>query len=387
MRRGLAAFLAGLCLISSLTVPAFAAEAPETSAVSAILVDAYSGRVLYEKNAEEERAIASITKLMTALVAVESTADLSQMVKIEREDTLTEGSSMYLKVGEELTLEELLYGLLLVSGNDAALAVARICAGDVETFVSWMNQKAVELGMEHTHFSNPNGLSDEAHYSTAADMAKLACSVMEHDTLASIVGTKSISFGMRTMTNHNKLLWQYEGCVGMKTGYTDKAGRTLVSCAEREGQRLIAVTLWDRDDWKDHAALFDYGFQNWAGQTLCTAERDFRSLPVNGSLVRFVPVRTQSGLSYPLGAEERVTAKIALPEIVEAPVNEDSIAGSLRFYLNGEEIGMTYLVYSRDVRSDRPIEMSLLDRLKSFLRQGKQVHYEASFYHNKMGLY
>ena len=257
MKRVFAAAAAALLCLTWLPLSAHGAGTPGVSASCAILVDAESGRVLMEKNAHEERAIASITKLMTALVAVESTSDLDRAVTIQKEWTLAEGSSMYLREGEELTLRELLYGLLLVSGNDAALAIAGFCAGDVDTFVEWMNLRAKELGMEHTHFVNPNGLPAEGHYSTAADMAKLAIVVMEQPDLAEIVGTKSVTMAGRTMTNHNKLLWRYEGCVGMKTGYTDAAGRTLVSCAERDGQRLIAVTLNAPNDWADHAAMFD----------------------------------------------------------------------------------------------------------------------------------
>ena len=251
-------FAAVLLTLAVLLCPSVRAAGPGISAASAILIDGESGRVLYAQNAEEERPIASITKLMTALVAVESHPDLSEVVTIRPEWTGVEGSSMYLKAGEELTLEALLYGLLLASGNDAAVAIAGFCAGDVDTFVAWMNDKAAELGMEHTHFENPNGLNDEGHYSTAADMAALARVVMEHEALAKIVGTRSITVAGRTLTNHNKLLWRYEGCTGLKTGYTDRAGRTLVSCAERDGQRLIAVTLNDPNDWADHAALFDY---------------------------------------------------------------------------------------------------------------------------------
>jgi D-alanyl-D-alanine carboxypeptidase len=215
--------LAALLLYAQLSLPA-AAAAPDNSAVSAILMDGESGRVLYEKNADEKRQIASITKLMTALVAVESTPHLTDLVTIKPEWTRAEGTSMYLKAGEQVSLETLLYGLLLVSGNDAALAVAGYCAGDVDTFVDWMNQRAATLGMENTHFANPNGLNDDGHCSTAADMAKLALECMKNETIAKIVSTKSINIGTRTFTNHNKLLWQYEGCVGMKTGYTELAG-------------------------------------------------------------------------------------------------------------------------------------------------------------------
>ena len=310
-------FAAVLLTLAVLLCPSVRAAGPGISAASAILIDGESGRVLYAQNAEEERPIASITKLMTALVAVESHPDLSEVVTIRPEWTGVEGSSMYLKAGEELTLEALLYGLLLASGNDAAVAIAGFCAGDVDTFVAWMNDKAAELGMEHTHFENPNGLNDEGHYSTAADMAALARVVMEHEALAKIVGTRSITVAGRTLTNHNKLLWRYEGCTGLKTGYTDRAGRTLVSCAERDGQRLIAVTLNDPNDWADHAALFDYGFAHYRSAMLALANRTFRMLPVTGSLNRFVPVYTASDVYYPLTEGELVKARVELPERVE----------------------------------------------------------------------
>ena len=177
MKRVLAGLVAAVCLV--IGMPWARGAAPSTSAASVILVDGDSGRVLYEHNAHERRPIASITKLMTALVAVESTPDLAQEVTIKAEYTRAEGSSMYLREGEVLTLEALLYGLLLASGNDAALAVAGACAGDVDTFVAWMNQWAADLGMEDTHFANPNGLNDNNHYSTAADMALLARVVMD----------------------------------------------------------------------------------------------------------------------------------------------------------------------------------------------------------------
>ena len=173
---------------------------------------------------------------------------------------MAEGSSMYLRPGEKLTLETLLYGLLLSSGNDAALAVTE-CMGGAVPFVARMNEKAAELGMENTHFANPNGLDDEAHYSTAEDMAKLAAAAMDDPVLRRVASTRTAHIGGRTLTNHNKLLSRVEGCVGLKTGYTRAAGRTLVSCAERDGVRLVAVTLQDGDDWNDHASLYEQGFR------------------------------------------------------------------------------------------------------------------------------
>ena len=365
MKRVIAGLLAVFCLAGG-TPPARGA-APSTSAASAILVDAGSGRVLYAYNAHERRPIASITKLMTALVAVESTPDLDREVTVREEYTRAEGSSMYLREGEVLTLETLLYGLLLASGNDAALAVAGACAGDVDTFVSWMNQRAADLGMEDTHFANPNGLHDDNHYSTAADMALLARAVLEQPVLAEIVATKSITIGERTLVNHNKLLWRYEGCTGMKTGYTDAAGRTLVSCAQREGQQLIAVTLHDPDDWVDHAALFDYGFEVYPSFSLARAGKQVRTLPVTGSLNRFVGVETDRDVSYPLTGEERVRAEIVLPQQVQAPVEAGQIAGRMTFYLEDQVIGQTYLVYSQGVADDTAQKRSLFGRLLDWI--------------------
>ena len=167
---------------------------------------------------------------------------------------------MYLKPGDRVTVEELLYGLLLCSGNDAALALTE-CAGGAAPFVALMNEKAAALGMAHTSFANPNGLDAEGHYSTARDMAALAAAAMDDPTFRRLCSSRRVTIGQRTMENHNRLLRQVEGCVGLKTGYTKAAGRTLVSCAERNGCRLVVVTLRDGDDWADHAALYEYGFR------------------------------------------------------------------------------------------------------------------------------
>lgn len=254
-RRILAALWAAVSLIGCLTA---VTEAVEVSAAAAVLMDADSGRLLYEKNGEKRMLIASTTKLMTALVALEQ-GGLQQEITVTG-GHMAEGSSMYLRPGEKLTLETLLYGLLLSSGNDAALAVTE-CMGGAVPFVARMNEKAAELGMENTHFANPNGLDDEVHYSTAEDMARLAAAAMDDPVLRRVASTRTARIGGRTLTNHNKLLSRVEGCVGLKTGYTRAAGRTLVSCAERDGVRLVAVTLQDGDDWNDHASLYEQGFR------------------------------------------------------------------------------------------------------------------------------
>lgn len=245
-----------LCLIFCIT-PAVA-EALEVSATAAVLMDADMGQVLYEKNGDRQMLIASTTKIMTALVVLEHAAP-DDVITVTP-NHMAEGSSMYLRAGEAVRVEELLYGLLLCSGNDAALALTE-CAGGLTPFVALMNEKAAALGMAHTSFANPNGLDADGHYSTARDMAVLAAAAVENPTFRRICSSRSVTIGQRTMENHNRLLRQVEGCVGLKTGYTRVAGRTLVSCTERDGCRLVAVTLQDGNDWADHAALYDYGFR------------------------------------------------------------------------------------------------------------------------------
>ncbi len=345
-------YLGTLCvLLSTLCVPALAAG-PSVSAASAVLMDAESGRLLYALDENTPRPIASTTKLMTALVAAECLEDLNQTVTIRREWTGIEGTSLYLRPGEQLRAQTLLYGLLLHSGNDAAVALAGFCAGDVETFVDWMNQRARDLGMIHTHFSDPNGLGDENHYASALDMARLAAACLQNDTVAQIVATKTITLEGRSLTNHNKLLWRYEGCTGMKTGYTRQAGRTLVSSASREGQALICVTLNDGSDWADHAALLDYGFETYPRRVLAQQGEVLGKVPVAGSLLRSLTAAARDTVAYPLQEGEQVTREIDLPRRIQAPVQEGEIAGTVRFLLDGREIGRSYLVWTGTARRD-----------------------------------
>ena len=254
-------YITGLLLCVALllggTVPCHADEIG-TSAVSAILLDADTGDVLYEKNADAQMLIASTTKILTALVALEC-GDLLEEITVTAEH-MAEGSSMYLNLGETVTVEQLLYGLLLCSGNDAALALAEACCGSVDDFVVQMNRKAQQIGMTDSSFANPNGLDAEGHYSTARDMARLAAYAVKNHTFVRFCSTIQVSAAGRSMSNHNRLLREVEGCVGMKTGYTMAAGRTLVTCTVRDGRTLVAVTLNDGNDWADHKALYEYGF-------------------------------------------------------------------------------------------------------------------------------
>lgn len=364
--RKILGFVLAFCLLCP---SCLAAGGPGVSASSAILMDAQSGRILYEKDAYTRRSIASTTKLLTALVAVESTPDLSRVVTITA-DHWAEGTSMYLKPGEEVTLEDLLYGLLLQSGNDAALAIATGCAGDVETFVEWMNQWAADLGMENSHFANPNGLDDEDHYSTAYDMALLARAVLENKTLSGIVATRSATKAGRSLSNHNKLLWQYEGCNGMKTGYTTEAGRTLVSSATRNGQTLICVTLNAPNDWADHRALLDYGFEEWPLRQLVAGGKMLRMLPVTGSLIPQVQIMTAADVAYPLSAQEQVRVTVTLPETVSAPLSKGEAAGKMTFFLGEQVIGETELIYGAEIPENRA-GPTLAERIREFLFQKK----------------
>jgi len=364
--------LIGCLLALTFGSGALAVQNPPTlSAEAAILVDADTGRVLYAQNEHEQRSIASITKLMTALLAAEHWDDLSKLVEIQPAWTGAEGSSMYLEAGEEVTREELLYGLLLSSGNDAAIAIASSCAGDVDTFVAWMNERAQELGMTDTHFANPNGLDEEGHYSTAYDMSLLAMECMKNETISQIVATKSITIGTRSFVNHNKLLWRYEGCIGMKTGYTEAAGRTLITCAEQDGQRLIVVTLKDSNDWVDHAKLYEYGFSKWKTQSFCDTDESVCSIPVTNSLVRFTNVVPTEDFSYPLAEDENMTYELSLPDSVEAPVLAGAEAGSITFYLNGTKVKEITLIYQNSVHKEVFTDKSLLQHILDLFRSEK----------------
>ncbi|MCA1054695.1 D-alanyl-D-alanine carboxypeptidase [Rossellomorea aquimaris] len=249
--------------------------APSVSAQRAILMDGETGRVLYEKDANTKSRIASITKIMTAIIAIES-GKMDEKVTVSSNASGTEGSSLYLKAGEKIKLEDLVYGLMLRSGNDSAVAIAESVGGSLEGFVYLMNKKASEIGMVNTHFSNPHGLDDhEDHYSTAYDMALLTKYAMENDVYKEISGTKvhkapnPDEVWDRKWKNKNRLLTElYKYSTGGKTGYTKRAKRTLVSTASKDGEHLIAVTLNASDDWNDHIGMFEYGFKQFDYKTV-----------------------------------------------------------------------------------------------------------------------
>jgi len=258
-----------------LAIPQNTSAAMYVSASSAVLMEQDSGRIIFEKDANTKRRIASITKIMTAILAIES-GKLKEKVTVSENAVKAEGSSIYLKAGEKITLEDLVYGLMLRSGNDAAVAIAEAVGGSLDGFVYMMNQKAEEIGMANTHFANPHGLDDhEDHYSTAYDMALLTRYAMNNDTYKKIASTKTYRQDNpteawdRVWKNKNKLLTTlYEYSTGGKTGYTKRAKRTLVSTAEKNGLSLIAVTLNDPDDWDDHINMFETAFKKYTLETV-----------------------------------------------------------------------------------------------------------------------
>lgn len=357
MRRILSFSLSIICLTSGITCRA---DSPAVSAQAYILMDAESGRVLLAHNETQEKSIASTTKIMTALVALEH-SEPSDQVTVKRE-YLREGSSMYLAEGEVVTMEELLYGLLLPSGNDAAECIAGACGGR-DAFVAQMNEKAAQLGMTHTSFANPSGLDEDGHYSCALDMAHLAACAMKNPTFARIAATKTATAGTRTMGNHNKLLGSFDGCIGLKTGYTGDAGRTLVTCAERDGLRLVAVTLHDSSDWTDHAALYEYGFSVYHSEPAVRRGADCAVTAVRGGVETSARALASESFSYPLAEGETLTTRLALPESVQAPVQKGQKLGELIILLNENEVGRIDLVSDRTVQAASVKKAGLAEKL------------------------
>ena len=262
MKRTISLLAAILTAVGCLSLPAAAApaSAPSVSAQCAIVTDAETGEVLYAKNPDQRSLIASTTKIMTGWLVCRD-LDLEETYSVPPEAVGVEGSSLYLQEGETLTGEALLYGLMLHSGNDAAVTLAVACRGSQEAFTARMNRAARALGLDNTSYANPHGLDSEGNYSTARDLATLTAAALRDETFRRVVSTKTVTVdGDRVLTNHNKLLWRCEGCIGVKTGYTKAAGRILVSACQRGGRTLICVTLNAPDDWQDHCALYDWAY-------------------------------------------------------------------------------------------------------------------------------
>ena len=343
---------------------------PSVSAKSAVLIDGESGELLCSKNPDERLSMASTTKIMTALVAIEN-GDLGSVVEIPREAVGVEGSSIYLYEGERLTLEQLLYALLLESANDAATAVAIHIGGSVENFAALMNEKSAELGLESTHFENPHGLDSEQHYTTARELAIIAAEAMKNPKLREIASTKKKTIplndteGVRLLINHNRLLKSYDGAIGVKTGYTKKSGRCLVSAAERDGLTLICVTLSAPDDWRDHTALMNYGFSNYESRVICKEGELRHLLPIVGGENDHVTLTNTSEIriTLPKGASA-IECRIEARGFEYAPICEGDVPGRAIFLLDGKEIASSPLVASYSVNKAKN-KKSLWERIAS----------------------
>lgn len=350
--------LIGILLIGILSGRA---SALGVSAGSAIVMDAHSETVLWKKNPGNKSLIASTTKIMTALVVLEN-AELTDLVTVSAQAVGVEGSSMYLVPGEQLRVEDLLYGLMLQSGNDAAEALAYHVSGSIEDFAALMNQKADLLGLHHTRFANPHGLDSEDNYSNAYDMARLAAYALENEDFRRIVSSKSYTCGNRRMTNHNKLLWDYEGAVGVKTGYTKKAGRILVGAAERNGRRLITVTISAPDDWKDHKAMLELGFSKYSQREVLAAGTPVAELAIMNGLQDSVSLVPKESICCYMLEDETVEYRISIPPFVYAPLDEGARLGSIKVFVSDLEVGETELLAERMV-GEVPPEKSFLEKI------------------------
>ncbi|MCZ8512891.1 D-alanyl-D-alanine carboxypeptidase [Paenibacillus filicis] len=345
MKKTILLGLALLLLWAGARLPGAAEAAPaiSTSAEAAALIDVTSGRLLFSSGGDKPMRIASLTKVMTAIVAIEH-GKLSDKAKVGKNAYLKEGSSIYLKLGEEMNLKDLLYGMMLRSGNDAAMTIAEHVGGSLEGFVYLMNEEARMLGMSGSSFKNPSGLDEEGHYSTANDMAKLTAYALRNPVFAEIVKTKvkkvpnpNESWDY-SWVNKNKMLSLYDGADGVKTGYTKLAKRCLISSATRGGQQLAVVTLSDSNDWLDHQRLLDYGFKHYPLLPLVS----------KGDAVEGTPYVAGASFVYPAEAAEtgRFTRKPVMNDASSAAYRLGEL-GELQIMLDGKRIGSVPL-YAKD---------------------------------------
>ena len=375
MFKRLTATFIAISIFFSLCIKANAAEL-SLSAKSAILINALTNEVVYEKNAYEKRGMASTTKIMTALLAIEK-GDLQKTYVAQDKDVRIEGTSIGLKDGDKITLETLVCGMLLESGNDAANVTARVIGKSKEKFVSLMNQKAKEIGMENTCFKNPSGLTEEGHFSTAYDMALLGSFAIKNKQFRDICSLSSlrVSYGnpqyQRTFKNHNKLLNSVVGAFGIKTGFTKAAGRCLVSAAERNGVTLVAVTLSAPDDWNDHKKLFEYGFEK-----VKVYEIDFNTeeikIDVVGSDNKKIGVKLQGELTYTALNEELNPEIIVLcDKFLYSGVKKGDRVGCVKVFLSDDKLLCESELISKENASmnftEREKRTSLFDKIKDFL--------------------
>lgn len=349
---------------------------PEVSAKACVLIEEKTGRIVYEKNSSEKLPMASTTKIMTTLLCLES-GGLDDEFVVDSEAIKVEGSSMGLVEGDVVTKRALCYGMMLPSGNDAANVTAVKLGGSVEKFAEMMNERAAEIGMTRTCFVTPSGLEGEGHGSSAYDMALLAREALRNPEFAEICSQKKakVCFGNppyeRWLVNTNKLLEMYDGVKGIKTGFTDEAGRCLVSACERDGISLICVTLNDKDDWNDHIKLYDYGFARLEPSALSSDE--IIQAEVAGGTEEKVPVKADGSITIGTDGmtENRITTELFLSPFAYAPVNVGDTLGELKYYYDGRYIDSLPIKAMKTVdyyvENEKKSEKNLIEKIKNFL--------------------
>lgn len=355
----LALAIIGALLFSLLTIYASAEgtralnKQIDVSAHAATLYEPTTKQFLFTKNADVRLPMASTTKIMTAIVALEN-ANLSDLVTIDERAVGIEGSSAYLKIGDTLSIEELLYALMLQSANDAAEAIAYHISGSVDAFAELMNEKALSLGLENTNFENPHGLDSENHYTTARDLSIIAACALENSLLRTVSSTYKKTFKtesrQRTYVNHNKLLLRTDGAIGLKTGFTKKSGRCLVGAAQRDGLTLISVTLDAPNDWNDHAVMLDYGFSSIETVTLIKKDELYYDIPVINGRSSTLRVECESDVELVMPKQDReIKIYAKLPSILIAPIHEGDALGAVYATINGETVAQARLIAAKDV--------------------------------------
>jgi len=342
-------------------------QVPGVDAASAIVMDAVSGRVLYEKNGYSKRAMASITKIMTAVIALEK-GNMDDIVTVSKRAASVWGSTINLKAGQKMRLMDLMYGMMLNSGNDAAIAVAEHIGGTVESFLEMMNAKAVEIGAINTSFKSPHGLDAPGHYSTAFDIAVITKYALKNPIFSKIVSTIRASIPGRGFYNTNEMLELYPGADGVKTGYTGQAGRCLVTSATRDNWRIISVVLNSPTRTKraqSSKSILDYAFINYRLYKLLNIHETIAVIPVSKGIYREVRVQPVENITYPLRADEHdaLNTRLELPARVEAPLSEGKILGTIYFEVNGRVFAQSDLKAISEIP-----RKGLYDYLKDILK-------------------
>ncbi len=351
MKKIVAVFLSVAIFVFAL--PVCTSAAVSVSALAAVLIDADTGAVLYSKNQDQRLAMASTTKIMTALLALESEKKSEEFV-VDSKAIYVEGSSMGLIEGDKVTLKTLAAGMLMLSGNDAANAAAVFMAGDNASFAEKMNERAKAIGMKNTNFVTPSGLDHENHYSTAYDMALLGAEAIKNPEFVQISSKSkyTVYFGKeparRTMYNHNRLVKEVEGCIGIKTGFTKKAGRCLVSAVTRGGRTLVCVTLKAPSDWSDHKRLYDYGFSLYSETEI---KCESVALPVVNSEKTSALAQAREPLKILARDGEKIEVKIKARPFEYAPVYSGQIVGRAAVLIDGAEVFKTELVLSESAHA------------------------------------